>query len=65
MLSNKRENNDYDEPEFFEASKEDILKIIIDCPRVLDNKFLMGAYIASICSPNKKDDSIIKDVLIK
>ena len=65
MLSNKRENNDYDEPEFFEASKEDILKIIIDCPRVLDNKFLMGAYRASICSPNKNDDSIINDVLIK
>lgn len=63
MLSNKREIND--EPEFFEATTEDLLKIIIECPRVLDNKFLMGAYMASICSPNKNDDSIIKDVFIK
>jgi hypothetical protein len=65
MLSNKREINDYDEPEFFEASPEDLLKIIIECPRILDNKFLMGAYMSSICSPNKKDDSIINDVFIK
>jgi hypothetical protein len=65
MLSNKKINNDYDEPEFFEASPEELLKIIIECPRILDNKFLMDAYMSSICSPNKKDDSIINDVLIK
>lgn len=65
MLSNKRVINDYDEPEFFEATPEDLLKIIIECPRVLDNKFLINAYMTSICSPNKKDDSIIKDVFIK
>lgn len=65
MLSNKKINNDYDEPEFFEATPEDLLKIIIECPRILDNKFLMGAYMGAICSPNKKDDSIIKDVFIK
>ena len=44
MLSNKRVINDYDEPEFFEATKEDLLKIIIDCPRVLDNKFFERYY---------------------
>lgn len=60
MLSNKKINNNYDEPEFFEATKEDLLKIIIEHPRILDNKFLYSVYLGAICSPNKNETSLIK-----